>query len=57
VDFKDLKFEQQAVKSHWKILEAIQGRNPEDARQIMEHDIHEMQTIYLTYKKKQGRHS
>ena len=57
VDFKDLKFEQQAVQSHWKILEAIQSRNPEDARQIMEHDIHEMQVIYLTYKKKEGRHS
>jgi DNA-binding FadR family transcriptional regulator len=57
VDFKDLKFEQQAVLSHWKILEAIQSRNPEEARRIMEHDILEMQDIYLSYKKKGHHHS
>ena len=44
-DFNCIEFEQYAVKSHWKILEAVQNRQPETARDMMAADILKIKSL------------
>lgn len=50
-EFKCVEFEQKAIRSHYRILEAVKNRQPEQARQLMTDDIMEIKGLVKTMDK------
>lgn len=51
-EFKCVEFEQKAIQSHYRILEAVKNRQSEQARQLMADDIMEIKGLVSTLDKR-----